>query len=63
MFSSTGELMVLDKQKKEQIMDQVVSSFAKKCYRTLMTTYVDVPLKEFERLLHIHNNFENDEVR
>ena len=47
MVSINGELTPIDKLKKNQILNQVIDRFAKKCYRTIMMTYVDLPTTEF----------------
>jgi len=63
-INENGQVTVLDEEKKAQILSEVVvEAFAKNALRTILVTYKDYTVAEFEALSADNNNFEREEDR
>jgi len=61
-IAEDGETQDLDEDKISAITgEEVVKRFARKCYRTLLVAYVDIPEEEWNALKESSNNFEKPE--
>ena len=61
MVGANGEIVDLDEDKKAEILRDIVYAFAKKCLRTILVAYTDIPRDEFERIKAGANDFAKNE--
>ncbi len=61
MIGADGQVVELDDEKKEYCIDTVVKSYAAKCLRTLLISYVDFPVDEFNSMKAGANDFKTTE--
>jgi Ca2+ transporting ATPase len=63
-FDSNGQLQTLSKEKKDQILKEIVTNtFAKEAYRTLLIAYADISYAEYEKLKAANNDFSTERDR
>lgn len=61
MIGANGEVVELDDDKKDYCIGTVVKSYAAKCLRTLLISYVDIDVNEFNQMKAEANNFKTTE--
>ena len=62
-FDEEGHIQKLTEQEQKNIIDNVVTGFAKKAYRTIMIAYADLKLEDYEKLKLANNNFKSEQDR
>ena len=57
MIGPNGESIELDDEKKDYCINTIVKQYAAKCLRTLLISYVDYPVDEFNAMKEQNNDF------
>ena len=61
MIAANGQVIELEDDKKNYAINTVVKGYENKCLRTLLISYVDYPVDEFNRMKNANNDFKTTE--